>query len=122
MGLSSTKEDEMAATKSRATRAAEKAEQDRQQVQGEAQDQDQEDQDEEQEDGEQSQPEAQPELPAAAFDLGRGRIVYYRPSLTLPDAVTVDCPHAQWGHGSEKAAMACLRKMAAGRGVELARP
>ena len=66
------------------------------------------------------EPEPKPELPSAAFDLGRGRIVYYRPSMTTPDGVTVDCPHQQWGHGSEKAALGCVRKMAAAAGVKLA--
>jgi hypothetical protein len=92
----------MAATKSksRATRAAEQA----------AQDQDQ-----------QPAPEQQKqELPRATFDLGAGRIVYHRPSLTLPDGTVIDCGHETWGHAKAPAAMACLRKMAAERGVELA--
>jgi hypothetical protein len=102
----------MTTTKSRATRAAEKAQQDSP-PNGEAG----------------REPlgaasmranEPQPELPTAAFDLGAGRIVYYRPSLTLPDGVTVDCPHEQWGHGSEKTALACIRKAAAEHGVKLA--
>jgi hypothetical protein len=87
----------MAATKSHASRAAGKAAQDQQ------------------------QPGPQPELPTATFDLGAGRIVYYRPSLTLPDGTVLDCEHQQWGHGTEKTALACARKMAAEHGVELAR-
>lgn len=115
----------MAATRSRATRAAEKAQQDQAKpelcihdldpaacaecngtaaAQREAE----------------AQPEPKPELPTATFDLGAGRIVYFRPSLTLPDGTVTDCPHEQWGHGSEKTALTCARKMASEHGVGLA--
>jgi hypothetical protein len=129
MGLSRNpieKGETMAATKSRATRAAEKAQQDQAKpelcihdldpaacaecngtaaAQREAE----------------AQPEPKPELPTAALDLGKGRINYYWPALTV-DGESIDCPHAQWGHGSEKTAMACARKMAADRGVKLGAP
>jgi hypothetical protein len=96
----------MTATKSRASQGADRADQDQ---------------------GAQQQPEpeqeAQPEpKPAATFDLGAGRITFYRPSLTLPDGTVVDCPHDTWGHEKEPHAMKCLRKLATEHGVTLAKP
>jgi pyruvate/2-oxoglutarate dehydrogenase complex dihydrolipoamide acyltransferase (E2) component len=65
---------------------------------------------------------AKPEpKPTAPFNLGAGRITFYRPSLTLPDGTVVDCPHEQWGHEKEPHAMKCLRKLAAEHGVALAK-
>jgi hypothetical protein len=70
----------------------------------------------------QPEPEAKPEgKPTATYDLGHGRIVFYRPSLTLRDGTVTDCPHAQWGHEKEQHAMKCLRKLAAEQGVALAK-
>jgi len=104
----------MATTKSRAQRSADQAKAD----------QDQEQQQPEEQQQEQPQPEAQPkpeDKPTATFDLGHGRILFYRPSLRLADGTVTDCPHVQWGHEKEQHAMKCLRKLAADRGVTLAK-
>jgi cell division protein FtsN len=126
----------MTTTKSRATRAADKAEADAvlarnreladrlaeedqdQQPEQEEQEQEQEQPEEEQEQEEQPEPEP---TPTAAYDLGEGRIRFYRPVLTLPSGETVECPHDRWGHELEPHAMKCLRKLAAGHGVKLAK-
>jgi hypothetical protein len=65
------------------------------------------------------EPESKVELPVVQGDLGRGRIVYFQPSLKLPDGTTVECEHSTWGHSKESAAAACLRRLAAANGVQV---
>jgi hypothetical protein len=107
--------------KSRAQRSAEQAEQDATKA-AESGDIEPTAEAVEQAAAEQAKPEPKPDLPLATGDLGQGRIVYYQPSVTLPDGTVIDCPHSTWGHGSEKAATACLRKVAAEHGVRLEAP
>jgi hypothetical protein len=118
MRLGSKKEDEMAATKSRATRAAEKAAQD-QEPQHEAE-----------------QPGWRPEVPPepyALVDTEAYQQTFYRPSVRVcvpgPDGESVEtietCDHDpshggnHWGHRDQAAAMACARRIAAARGLRI---
>jgi hypothetical protein len=105
--------------KSRASRAADQAEQQPEARSYEDQTTDMADMSDAQWEASDQKPEPTPELPVATGDLGHGRIVYFQPSLVLPDGKTVECPHSQWGHGKESAAAACLRKLAAEHGVKV---
>ncbi len=70
-----------------------------------------------------TQPEAEPkpDLPLATGDLGAYQLTYHKPTLTLPDGTTVGCD-SRWGHEQPKAALACLRKLAADHGVRVEAP
>jgi hypothetical protein len=58
--------------------------------------------------------------------LGAGRITYFHPSFITSEGVEIFCPHGppkgQWGHATEKTALACLRKTAREAGVEIQAP
>jgi hypothetical protein len=63
---------------------------------------------------------AAPGLPLAkASDLGAYQLTYHKPAVTLASGEVVKCSH-HWGHEGEKAAQACLRKLAAENGVRIA--
>jgi hypothetical protein len=64
---------------------------------------------------------AAPELPVAqASDLGGYDLRYYHPVVRLADGTEKKCPHQPYGHGDEKIAARCMRKLASEAGVRLA--
>jgi len=90
-------------SKSRASRAADKAQEGQPQTG-------------QQETG-QPKPEAkQPAKPEATVDLGAYSYTMHQPVVTGPDGVQHKCPH-RWGHEAEKVAMACARRLAAQAGL-----
>jgi hypothetical protein len=99
-----------AQTKSRASRAADKADQDQQQPQAEAETAPQ---------PEPAKP-AAPAKPTATFDLGARPVVYHFPHIVV-NGETFTCPHTAYGHESEKSSMTCVRKLAAEHGAALAK-
>lgn len=90
--------------KSRAQRAAEQADQDQAQ----------------------QQPEPKPAEPYAVVTSEVAPITYYRPSVrvTMPDGESVEtftCEHSTWWHTTPEIAERCGRKLAASRGLRVAK-
>lgn len=61
-----------------------------------------------------------PELPEATYDAGEYQLTYRKPVVTTADGTKLTCPHTTWGHGDERSAKACGRKLAAAAGVRIA--
>lgn len=63
-------------------------------------------------------PKPQPEKPTASLDLGARKIEYFFPSVTI-NGETFSCSHSRYGHESEASAKRCASALASQHGGKL---